>query len=489
MTTIRTHIAKTRIARPLRRLAQCATVALLAIPGVSCFSDGSLNVDPNRSTTADPALLFTGAEVKFSLLRVGELTWPIALMSQMWASGGRWGLEQARYDQTRVRSAWGSIYTDVLKNLVLATRDAEAKTPRPNNAIAQLKIYTAFVYSQTSYLWGDIPFTEAAGGTVDFPKFDSQESVLNGCIKLLDEAIASIDANSQRIGAPNDLYYGGDMTKWRRFANSLKFRILMTMVDADPSKSAAIGVMTAVPMIASTADEMKFPYFDSPGRQNPRFSFTAIFRGGVQSDWYASNVMFQEMVPFNDPRLPVFFQPGPGAPSGVYLSLDPVQTYDPVRSSLVNLNLLKANLPEVSFSYSEQLLLEAEAMGRGFWAGGLAGSETRFRQGVRESMLAAGVAGSEADRYITSLPAFSAANFRRELNRQQWLDLFMRPADAWVQWRRSGASGQEYPAMTVPAGALSTNLMRRLLYRSEEINSNPNTPTGITVDKPLWFDK
>ena len=214
-------------------MARAAAVALLAVPGASCFSDGLLNVDPNRSTTADPALLFTGAEVKFSLLRVGELTWPIALMSQMWSSGGRWGLEQARYDQTRIRSAWGSIYTDVLKNLVLATKDAEAATPKPNNSIAQLKIYTAFVYSQTSYLWGDIPFSEAAGGTVDFPKFDSQEAVLNGCIKLLDEAMASIDANSKRIGAPNDLYYSGDMTKWRRFANSLKFRILMTMVDAD----------------------------------------------------------------------------------------------------------------------------------------------------------------------------------------------------------------------------------------------------------------
>ena len=473
----------------VRRVARAAAVALLAVPGASCFSDGLLNVDPNRSTTADPALLFTGAEVKFSLLRVGELTWPIALMSQMWSSGGRWGLEQARYDQTRIRSAWGSIYTDVLKNLVLATKDAESATPKPNNSIAQLKIYTAFVYSQTSYLWGDIPFSEAAGGTVDFPKFDSQEAVLNGCIKLLDEAMASIDANSKRIGAPNDLYYSGDMTKWRRFANSLKFRILMTMVDADPAKSAAIGAMTAQPMIASRGDEMKFPYFDTPGRQNPRFSFTAIFRGGVQSDWYASNVMFNEMVPLSDPRLSLFFQPGPSAGVGNFVSLDPVQEYNAATSSLVNLNLLKANLPEVSFSYSEQMLLEAEAIGRGFWTGGVGASDARYRAGVRESMSAVGVATSAVESYVNALPALNGSNFRRELNRQQWLDLFMRPADAWVQWRRSGPAGQEYPAMAVPAGALSTNLMRRVLYRNEEINSNPNTPTGITLDKPLWFDK
>ena len=104
--------------------------------------------------------LFSGAALKFSLLRVGELTWPVALSTQMWASGARWGLAQAQYDQTRVRSAWGSIYTDVLKNLVLAARDAETRTPKPNNSIAQLKIYTAFVFSQTSYLRKALQYRE-----------------------------------------------------------------------------------------------------------------------------------------------------------------------------------------------------------------------------------------------------------------------------------------------------------------------------------------
>jgi hypothetical protein len=472
-----------------QRARRFGASALLVTVGLGCFQDGVLNVDPNRSTTADPALLFAGAEVKFSLLRVAELTWPVALMNQMWASGAAWGLAQAQYDQTRVRSAWGSIYTDVLKNLVLATREAEQRTPKPNNTIAQLKIYQAFVFSQTTYLWGDIPFTEAATGEVDQPKFDSQEVVLNGCIKLLDDALALIDAGSLRIGAPSDLYYGGDMVKWRRFANSLKFRILMTMVDADPSKGAAIGSMATATMIASRGDEAKFPYFDSPGRQNPRFSFTQIFRGGVQQDWYASKVMFDEMVPLNDPRLPVYYQPGPGAAPGEFLSLAGVEPRTP-RASLVHLNLLKANLPEMTFSYSEQQLLEAEAIARGFWPGGFGVADTRYRAGVRESMSAVGVASAQIDTYLNALPTLNTTNWRREMNRQQWLDLFMRPLEAFVQWRRSGTAGQEYPAMTVPQGALVPGLFRRLVYRSEEINSNTNTPKPPpTSDKAVWFDK
>ena len=464
-------------------------VGALALSMTGCFKDGLLNVDPNRSTTADAAQLFSGAALKWSLLRVGELTWPVALSTQMWASGARWGLAQAQYDQTRVRSAWGSIYTDILKNLIIATREAERATPVPNNTVAQLKIYTAFVYSQTTYLWGDIPFSEAATGEVDNPKFDTQQEVLNGSIALIDQALTAIDANSRTIGAPNDLYYAGDMAKWRRFATSLKFRILMTMVDADPSKAALLGPMQGLPMIASRADEMKVQYSTQAGRQNPRFSFTQIFRGGVQQDWYASNVVFDQLLPFNDPRLPVFYQPGPGAAPNQFVSLNTVEPFSQT-AALVSLNLLRADLPEMSFSLSEQMLLEAEAMARGFWTGGLSAADARYREGVRESMAVFGVPTAQIEPFVSTLPTLTPANYRTELNRQQYLDLFMRPLEAWVQWRRSGPAGTEFPALQVPSGALVNGLVRRLLYRSEEITSNPNTPNPVPQQNvATWFDK
>lgn len=462
---------------------------LLALITTGCFKNSDLNVDPNRSVTVDPALLFSGASTQFSLLRVGELTWPVALMGQMWASGARWGLAQAQYDQTRVRSVWGRTYTDVLKNLNVAIRLAEQAQPVNKNALAQCKIMKAFAFSQTSLLWGDIPFSEAATGEVDQPKFDKQADVLNGCVALLDEAIAQIDPAGKGIIAPNDLYYGGDMAKWRKFANSLKLRILFSMVDADASKGAAIGqILSGGNVIASNADAMQFKYFNQPGRQNPRFSFTAIFRGGVQSDWYCSKPVYDLLVSLNDPRIPYFFQPGPAAGASEYIALNSVETYT-TKSALVNMNLLKPDLPEVSFSYSEQLLLEAEAYARGFAPGGFALATQRMRTGVRESLLSFGVPAAQADSYANGLPALTATNFRTVLAQQQYLDLFMRPVEGWVQHRRSGVVGQEIPAMTTPTGAPVAGLVRRLLYRSEEVNSNPNTPTGLAVDAPQWFDK
>ena len=463
--------------------------ALLAISTTACFKDSDINVDPNRSTSVDPALLFSGASTQFSLLRVAELTWPIALMNQMWASGGRWGLSQSQYDQTRIRSAWGRTYTDVLKNLNVAVEIAQNTQPINKNAVAQCKILMAFAYAQTSLLWGDIPFTEAATGKVDFPKFDKQQDVLNGSIAMLDEAIGLIDLNAKGIIAPNDLYYGGDMAKWRKFANSLKMRILFSMVDADASKGAAIGQLIAGGnMISSSADAMLYKYYNQPGRQNPRFSFTAIFRGGVQSDWYCSKPVYDLLVSLKDPRIPYFYQPGSDAAPNEFIALGPVEVYT-TKSALVNMNLLKADLPEVSFSYSEQLLFEAEAIARGFAPGGFDAATAKMRAGVRESMLTLGVTAAQTDAYVAGLPALTATNFKTVLSQQQYLDLFMRPIEGWVQHRRSGAVGQEIPAMTTPTGAPVAGLIRRLLYRSEEVNSNPNTPSGLTLDTPQWFDK
>jgi hypothetical protein len=342
---------------------------------------------------------------------------------------------------------------------------------------------------KTPISWHLPTITEAANGKVDLPKFDKQQDVLNGCVAMLDEAVKLIDPASKGIIAPSDLYYAGDMAKWRKLANSLKLRILFSMVDADPSKGAVIGqLITGGNMISSNADAMLYKYFNQPGRQNPRFSFTAIFRGGVQSDWYCSKPVYDLLKSLNDPRIPYFYQPGPEAAAGEYIALNSVETFT-TKSALVNMNLLRADLPEVSFSYSEQLLFEAEAIARGFAAGGFDAATAKYRAGVKESLVSFGVPAAQADTYATGLPALTAANFKAQLAQQQYLDLFMRPIEGWIQHRRSGTIGQEIPAMTTPTGAPVAGLIRRLLYRSEEVSSNPNTPSGITVDTPQWFDK
>lgn len=53
---------------------------------------------------------------------------------------------------------------------------------------------------------GDIPFTEAWVEGVKYPKFDSQEVVLNGVVSLLDEALNEINLDDPLAITDYDIF-------------------------------------------------------------------------------------------------------------------------------------------------------------------------------------------------------------------------------------------------------------------------------------------
>ena len=97
----------------------------------------------------------------------------------------------------------------------------------------------------------------------------------------------------------------------------------------------------------------------------------------MQSDWYCSKPVYDLLAELKDPRIPYFFQKGVDAAPGEFIALNSTETFTN-KSALVNMNLLRADLPEVSFSLSEQLLFEAEAIARGFAPGGMDAATARL---------------------------------------------------------------------------------------------------------------
>src|SRR5690554_4886115 len=90
-----------------------------------------------------------------------------------------------------------------------------------------------FIFGNITDLWGDAPYTNALRGVegseeFQYPSFDSQEVIYDGIIEELKQAAQIFGAGSTAgvVGA-NDLYFGGDASKWQRFANSLLLRYYM----------------------------------------------------------------------------------------------------------------------------------------------------------------------------------------------------------------------------------------------------------------------
>ena len=72
--------------------------------------------------------------------------------------------------------------------------------------------------------WGDIPYSDALKGDPNVT-FDTQEVIYKDLIKELTEAVAQFTTGGAAV--KGDIIYGGDIAKWKKFANSC--RMLMAL--------------------------------------------------------------------------------------------------------------------------------------------------------------------------------------------------------------------------------------------------------------------
>src|SRR5690606_33779171 len=93
-------------------------------------------------------------------------------------------------------------------------------------------------------LWGDAPYSQALKGDEEgrenrFPAYDSQQSIYEGILADLEEANTIL--SGEVTGAPGsaDIYFNGDVMKWRRFANSLALRYYMRLSEKMPAVAKA----------------------------------------------------------------------------------------------------------------------------------------------------------------------------------------------------------------------------------------------------------
>ncbi|PYF75862.1 SusD/RagB family nutrient-binding outer membrane lipoprotein [Pedobacter nutrimenti] len=464
----------------------------------SCKKYLDINKDPNTATTVDPKLLFSFAVVSYANLRSsGDSYIPFALAGQSVATGGNnptgWGVpseEQYKISSFSNANSWRAYYTTVGANLKEAIKLAESASPVNNNAAAQNKIVLAMCAYEATTVFGDVPFSEAWNTNISYPKFDAQKDVMEGCIALIDAALKQFDDASPLKISDYDLFYKGDLNKWRRLANSVKLRILMTMVDKDPTKVAAIGTMiTAGNFIGASTDNCLINYQDVAGKKNPKFLLNEQYNNGVDF-FFGCNYVVDFMRNLADPRLPRFFTKPDQAAD--YFGVENGATADDNVNVRVSPLLHSAVEPEVFFSYQEELFYEAEIQARGLGVPvNLAAATTLYRKAVQQSCLFYGVDAATAQTFAASLPDLSTvASPVKLIHMHHWVDKMDRGIDAFTQWRRSGPSGDETPALKLPIGAPAGPLFRRFEYpTTNEIAVNPNAPKNrIMFTEKMWFD-
>ncbi|MCG8476412.1 MAG: SusD/RagB family nutrient-binding outer membrane lipoprotein, partial [Cytophagales bacterium] len=167
-------------------------------------------------------------------------------------------------------ATWNLIYTDVAKEITDVFRKLEKDEANNQGKIAQARIVRAVNYLRLTQMYGDVPYFDAGKAAEDskyyFPKYDRQEDILKHIIKELEEARDQLDNNTFASGG--DIYYTGNISKWKKLANSLIMRTAMLMAETSQSDFARISFEKAAKNpygYISSVDEAAKVVHDTPG--------------------------------------------------------------------------------------------------------------------------------------------------------------------------------------------------------------------------------
>lgn len=427
-----------------------------------------------------------------------------------------WINGQFNFTFTYAMAAWKSL------------RDVAIELDQPEIA-ALGTIVKVEAMHRTADQYGPIPYTTFGNGQIN-NNYDSLETVYRAFFQELDEAIDiltefAIGNPGSTLMADYDYVYGGDVTRWVKFANTLRLRLALRVVYADESLARAeaqkslsntIGCMTEsndAAQLNHTADLSIYP--------NPIYEIAFTFNGG---ETMMGASMDAYMSGYNDPRLAVYFMAAAdGSRHGIRPGIR-LTSRDSYQQNCSFPNI--GSTDNMVWMYaSEAYFLRAEAALRG-WGGD---ARSLYEQGIRTSFDERG-AGS-ADSYIsntsrsgsfayTPVSAISSSSgtqtisgvpsvawaasgsFEQNLERiiiQKWISMYPNGPEGWAEARRTG-----YPRLIGAAndasgmiGTSAGTVIRRVVFPESEYTNNPaGVASGVAqlgggdnVATRLWWDK
>ena len=465
-------------------------LALTATPLVitSCRQELDINVDPNNPSQATLPGLLSGSQVGLAFALGGEGTRMPASIVQHYAGHRAQPLDYAQYRITSSATdgTWTALY-----NALMDIKELENKAAASGNQayLGVSKILQAHAFSVITDLFGDIPFSEALQGRANItPAYDRQEDIYPALITMIDDGVTALRAGTETI--KGDIVYRGDVTKWEKFANSLKLRLLNHLSSRQPN-AAANFLATNPSLIDTSADDAKVAFGSVASNANPIHQFDVI---SGRKDQAVASTIVDKMKALSDPRVSLYFKPiveNDHGLRGQYFGNAPgndVGDTGESRYSRVGSAYASVKSPVVLMSAAEVNFIKAEVYYR---ASNAARAQAAYQAAITQDFAALGLSSSSAATYLANANVAYNGTLQRIME-QKWITMFQASYESWVDWRRTG-----YPALTPAANNATSNVIpRNLPYPEVEINSNranlvagPGIPIPYTgLSNRVWWD-
>jgi len=369
-------------------------------------------------------------------------------------------LDESRYNlngRSIPQNLWTALYRDALRDFdeakKLIPQQVTLNAAQRDNQVAITDIMQVYTWYYLVTTYGNVPYTEALDIANVFPKYDDAATVYNDLLTRLNADIAKLNVNAESF-ASADIIYGGDVAAWRKFANSFKLKMGMTIADADATKAkATVESAVAAGVFTSNADNAEFAFLSAPPNTNP------VWEDLVQSgrkDFVAARTIVDSLKIKDDPRIDNYFT---SDASGGFSGGEPGRSSNYSTFSKPAAAITAPNFPGLLLDYSEVEFFLAEAVERGFAVGGTAA--THYNNAVTASILYWGGTPAEATAYLAqpSVNYLTApGTYKQKIGLQKWIALYNRTLDPWIEWRRL-----DYPLLS-PAYRATTAVPLRFTY-------------------------
>lgn len=211
------------------------------------------------------------------------------------------------------KSPTTELYTamDILKLV-----DASIKLSQERGSKVHEGIFTTFrvlLFSYMTDFYGDVYYSEALKGRegILYPKYDTQSAIYNGLLAELKNANTLMSQGTDLVAATSDLIFAGDKSKWIKFNNSLRLRMLMRASKKLTTASAEITTLASSQstLMVDNSDDLGLAFLGTLAENS--------WKGG-NLNWTTdsefdrrrpSKTLVDKLIELNDPRLPVWVAP------------------------------------------------------------------------------------------------------------------------------------------------------------------------------------
>jgi hypothetical protein len=472
---------------------------LLAVLFAACTENfDDFNIDQKNPKEVTGNALFTSAQLALA----DQISTPnvnlniFRLMSQYWTETTY--TDEANYDivnRTIADNTFQEYYRDVLKDFDESARlISEDTSATRQNRLHIIELMNCYAFQNLVDIFGNIPYTEALDLEKVLPKYDDAFTIYQDLLDRVNTALSGLDDSEGSFGSA-DIIYGGDVSAWIKFGNSLKLKLGITIADHDAglAKSTIESAVSGVGVFESNEDNALLRYLSSSPNSNEIYD-ELILSG--RKDFVGANTIIDIMNSLDDPRREKFFTMVDTSSEtgveklayfgGVYGEDSPYTQYSHVANAIT-----AATFPGIILTYDEVLFYLAEAAERGFTVGRTA--EEYYNDAITASFEYWGASGVTA--YLAKpevVYTTAQGTWKEKIGTQTYLAFYNRGLEGYTEWRRL-----DFPIFNIPPAITEySEIPKRFTYPINEQTLNPDNyasaATAIGGDEmttKLFWDK